>query len=133
MTWPEELDVFLPYARGDLAVFIGLAALRKVENGGPGRELGVLSVPAPTLDDQVRIAAASFRNNETRANGTVPRVRDRTTGLYTAEFLDFFSARWAPLNAPNDPRALNRHHAGNLRKFYRQFAEPILTALRGIA
>lgn len=33
-----------------------LAAVRLTENGGPGREFGVLSVPAPTYDDQERVA-----------------------------------------------------------------------------
>jgi hypothetical protein len=43
-----------------------LGALRRAENGGPGREFGVLSVPAPTYEDQVRLAAASIRRNVER-------------------------------------------------------------------
>src|SRR5437867_10199538 len=47
-----------------------LGSLRRAENGGPGREFGVLSVPAPTYEDQVRLAAASIRRNVERFEAT---------------------------------------------------------------
>jgi hypothetical protein len=39
---------------------------------------------------------------------------DPVTGRYTDEFMRFFSGRYAPVGAANDPGGLNRHHAGNL-------------------
>lgn len=98
-----------------------LIALRVVENGGPGREFGVLSVPAPTFHDQARVAAVSFRNAEHRyrkETGLEPVVNS----AYSAEFLRFFSARWAPEGAENDPDNLNAYHAGNLVRVYESLA-----------
>ena len=99
-----------------------LTALRKIENGGPGREFGVLSVPAPTYEAQARVAAESIRRSLQRfeaAGGTPIDVR---TGRYTEEFIRFFSARYAPIGAANDPTGLNRHHAPNLIRRYAQLA-----------
>jgi hypothetical protein len=74
-----------------------LGALRRAENGGPGREFGVLSVSAPTYEDQVRLAAASIRRNVER--------------FEAEEFIRFFSNRYAPVGTANDPNGLNQHHA----------------------
>jgi hypothetical protein len=97
-----------------------LTALRQIENGGPGREFGVLSVPAPTLDDQARIAAATVRRNVERFELRGGTAVDAATGRYTEEFVRFFSGRYAPIGAANDPTNLNRHHAGNLSRRYSQ-------------
>ncbi len=97
-----------------------LVALRRVENGGVGREFGVLSVPAPTLDDQARVAANTIRNTMARFEREGGRAADPLTGRYTQDFVRFFSARYAPLGADNDPAGLNRHHAENLLALYRK-------------
>lgn len=104
-----------------------LAALRVAENGGPGREFGVLSVPAPTYRQQAEVAANSLRNAEARFEAAYlqssegrGRARD-FAGRYTDAFLRFFSGRWAPAGAENDPRGLNAHHAQNLIDAYRAF------------
>jgi hypothetical protein len=93
-----------------------LVALRVVENGRPGREFGVLSVPAPTYEDQVLVAARSFRNAEQRFGEAARDVH----GHYTEDFLRHFSARWAPIGAENDPDNLNSNHANNLVAAYAQ-------------
>ena len=59
MTWVDELGAMLSASRGDLGVFLGLAALRHVENGPPGLEFGVLSVRAPFYALQLKVAATS--------------------------------------------------------------------------
>lgn len=96
-----------------------LAALRRVENGGPGREFGVLSVPAPTYWDQARLAAESVRKNIERFRG---EAVDAVTGRYTESFIRFFSRRYAPEGAANDPMGLNRFHARNLIKVYQKLS-----------
>jgi hypothetical protein len=96
-----------------------LVALRQTENGGRGREFGVLATPASGLEDQARIAANSVRNSLarfTRQGGTA--AIDPTTGRYSEAFLRFFSARYAPIGAANDPAGLNRFHARNLIALY---------------
>ena len=95
-----------------------LRALRKVENGGPGREFGVLSVPAPTYEDQARIAAETVQKNIERFRKQGGQPIDPATGRYTEEFIRFFSGRYAPIDASNDPRGLNRFHASNLIRLY---------------
>jgi hypothetical protein len=97
-----------------------LAALRRTENGGPGREFGVLSVPAPDLDSQARIAANTVRNNLTRFEGSGGIAIDPTSGRYTEDFLRFLSSRYAPVGVQNDPNGLNRFHAANLIAHYRK-------------
>ena len=99
-----------------------LGALRRAENGGPGREFGVLSVPAPTYEDQVRLAAASIRRNVERFEATGCVAVDPATGRYSEEFIRFFSNRYAPVGAANDPTGLNQHHARNLIRLYAQAA-----------
>jgi hypothetical protein len=100
-----------------------LHALRRTENGGPGREFGVLSVPAPTYDDQARVAAESVRRSIERFTARTGRsATDPVTGRYTEEFVRFFSSRWAPVGAANDPTGLNRHHAQNLVRLYAKVA-----------
>jgi hypothetical protein len=97
-----------------------LGALRRAENGGPGREFGVLSVSAPTYEDQVRLAAASIRRNVERFEATGRAAIDPATGRYSEEFIRFFSNRYAPVGAANDPNGLNQHHARNLLRLYAQ-------------
>ena len=99
-----------------------LGALRRAENGGPGREFGVLSVSAPTYEDQVRLAAASIRRNVERFEASGRVAVDPATGRYSEEFIRFFSNRYAPVGAANDPTGLNQHHARNLIRLYAQAA-----------
>jgi hypothetical protein len=99
-----------------------LGSLRRAENGGPGREFGVLSVPAPTYEDQVRLAAASIRRNVERFEATGRVAVDPATGRYSEEFIRFFSNRYAPVGVANDPTGLNQHHARNLIRLYAQAA-----------
>jgi hypothetical protein len=128
---PDDWTRFLAAARGDLAVLLALGAMRQTERGGPGREMGVLAVPAATYDEQVRVTANSLRRHLVRFGGAVP-ARRAATGLFTDEFLRSFSARWAPLRAENDPRGLNVHHAKNLLAWYHRYAAAAVDALRGL-
>jgi hypothetical protein len=97
-----------------------LTALRRTENGGPGKEFGVLSVPASDLDGQARIAANTVRNNVVRFERGGGIAVDPSSGRYTEDFLRFLSSRYAPVGAQNDPNGLNRFHAANLIAHYRK-------------
>jgi hypothetical protein len=114
----DEASTIAGHARREAVDERFLRALRRAENGRPGREFGVLSVPAPTFDDQARIAAESVRRNVERFEKTGGRAIDPASGRYTDEFIRFFSARWAPVGAANDPTGLNRYHARNLTRLY---------------
>ena len=95
-----------------------LAALRRTENGRAGREFGVLSVPAPTYEDQARIAAQTIAANRQRFEAQGQAATDPISGRFTPDFIRFFSSAYAPLGAANDPTGLNQAHAGNLARFY---------------
>jgi len=96
-----------------------LRAIRRVENGRAGREFGVLSVSAPTYRDQASVAAETVRRNVGRYEQRTGRhAIDPSTGRYTAGFIQFFSGRYAPVGAANDPTGLNRYHARNLLRAY---------------
>lgn len=98
-----------------------LAALRLAENGGAGREFGVLSEDAATYEAQARIAAVSLRNNLLRFVGgkdAVKQAIDATTGLACAAFVEFMGRRWAPVGAENDPHNLNANWTGNVKRAY---------------
>ena len=97
-----------------------LSALRRTENGGVGREFGVLSVAAPDLGAQARVAANTIRNTQARFEQAGGTVVDAASGRYTDAFLHFFSSRYAPVGAQNDPAGLNRFHAANLIANYRR-------------
>ena len=120
---PAAEQVLIRDAASQAAVDLRfLGALRRAEKGGPGREFGVLSVPAPTYEDQVRLAAASIRHNVERFEATGRVAVDPATGWYSEEFIRFFSKRYAPVEAANDPTGLNQHHARNLIRLYAQAA-----------
>jgi len=100
-----------------------LLAIRQAENGGPGREMGVLSVPAPDYTSQVDVAARTVKNTEARyiaATGLAPA----DNGRYTDEFIGYLSQGgpgypgYAPQGAANDPRGLNANHRTNLSSAY---------------
>ena len=115
---PDEGDVITEFAREAGIDPDFLKSLRRVENGGPGREFGVLSIPAPTYHDQARVAAESVKRNLERFRREGGEPIDPATGRYTSGFIRFFSSRYAPIGASNDPRGLNRFHAGNLIRAY---------------
>ena len=100
-----------------------LVALRRVENGGPGREFGVLAVSAPGLEAQARVAATTIQRSVARYERQGGEAVDRATGRYTEGFIRFLSARYAPIGAGNDPMGLNRFHAENLVALYRKTSQ----------
>ena len=105
-----------------------LIALRETENGGPGREFGVLDEGAQTWDQQAEIAARTIRHTMGRywaaMQGKLADWWDDQAGRYTADFLHYFSrggqgyVGYAPMGAANDPQGLNQNHYGNLLRFY---------------
>jgi hypothetical protein len=115
-----EADIILREAQRAGIDPMLLAALRRVENGGPGREFGVLAVPAAGVEEQARVAANTIRKNAVRFAAQGGEAVDPATGRYTEAFLRFFSSRYAPVGAGNDPRGLNRFHAANLIAAYRR-------------
>lgn len=82
-----------------------LYAIRIAENGGPGREMGVLAPAA------MRYAGDHARSLELQARWAAGTIRRRYTGDLPA-----FAARWAPAGAANDPEDMNRNWLPNIRR-----------------
>lgn len=120
---PHETEVILREAQRAGVDPSLLVALRRVENGGPGREFGVLSVSAPGLEAQTRVAANTIQRSMARFERQGGEAVDQGTGRYTEGFVRFLSARYAPSGASNDPMGLNRFHAENLLALYRKASE----------
>lgn len=96
-----------PECREYLAPIV--AAIRYAENGGPGREYGILHARVkPTYRSQAGWCAA-----------TVQKTWDRWSG--TEGFITYLGARYCPVGADNDPKGLNRHWVGNVTKFTKRF------------
>lgn len=124
-TWEEELALIREAAEhyGIDARFV--AAIRRAEWGGPGREFGVLSVDAPTYEEQLDVTCKSVRNRVAEYDGN-PTTRVDRPGwsrrlAYCDAFVERFAARWAPAGAPNDPHGMNSAWLGNVRALYGRY------------
>jgi hypothetical protein len=103
-----------------------VAAIRKAENGGEGREFGVLSVEAPSYARQLAVTCGSTRNSLVRFGAypfEVIRTDQRNNRLvYNRQFVRHFQERWAPEGVSNDPTDLNKNWYSNVLRFYHRFA-----------
>jgi hypothetical protein len=90
-----------------------LYAIRRQENGGPGREMGVLAPEAQ------RFRGDFPRSLKTQAQWAAGTIKKRYTGDLVG-----FGNRWAPRNATNDPRGLNKNWIPGVQKFMKQLYYP---------
>ena len=100
-----------PELRTKLAPYV--AAIRYAENGGKGREYGILHKRVkPTYRSQAGWCAATVQKNFDRW------VKAGKRG----EFVVFLGKRYCPVGADNDPNGLNKHWIRNVRKFHARIA-----------
>jgi hypothetical protein len=95
-----------------------LAAIRLAENGRAGREFGVLSVPAPTYDNQLSVAASTVAHRMSSYTAMTGLQPTDDTGRLTDDFIGYFGNIWAPPGASNDPNGLNSYWVANVQNFY---------------
>lgn len=130
MTWPrfegaasalphEEQLVIVATADGWHVPPTLLAAIRLAENGGPGREFGILDRGTHTYGEQCRLCAETIANNLTRYTNATKLSPWGPDGTLTEGFLAFLQVRYAPLAAPNDPENLNSNWYRNVSRLYR--------------
>ena len=99
-----------PELRTKLAPYV--AAIRYAENGGKGKEYGILHPRVkPTYRSQAGWCAATVQKNYDRW------VKAGRKG----EFIVFLGNRYCPVGADNDPNGLNKHWFVNVRKYYDRF------------
>lgn len=100
-----------PELHSKLAPYV--SAIRYAENGGKGREYGILHKRVkPTYRSQAGWCAATVQKNYDRW------VKAGSKG----EFVVFLGKRYCPVGAKNDPNGLNKHWIGNVRKLYARHA-----------
>ena len=88
-------------------LFTVLLAIRKAENGRPGREFGVLHPRA--IDRSLRVQAGWCA-------ATIRKTYDRWIKADDGrDFIEFLGDRYCPVGAANDPAGVNRHWKGNVR------------------
>jgi len=86
-----------------------VAAIRYAENGGPGREYGILHKRVkPTYRSQAGWCAATVQKNWDRWQKTDKRL----------DFITFLGTKYAPIGADNDPNKLNYHWIKNVKHFH---------------
>lgn len=99
-------------------------AIRIAENGGPGKEFGVLSVHAPTYDEQCAVCCATVAHRlftlSTAAGHIFPIDFSHGCAFYSDEFIQHFANIWAPRGATNDPNGLNSNWAHNVIQLYKE-------------
>ena len=120
MTWASEWQLILVAAAryGLSPHFIG--AIRKTENGGEGKEFGVLSVSAPNYEDQLRVCCQTVRHrliaydmdDQSLVSYTAPN--GDIVVIYSPAFITYLASIYAPSGANNDPNSLNRNWSRNV-------------------
>ncbi len=101
-----------------------VAAIRKAENGGPGKEFGVLSVKASTYVTQLDVCCQTVRHRlvqydtDNQALELHEAPDGKETVVYHRDFITWFGQIWAPNGAANDPNGLNRSWSRNASYWY---------------
>jgi hypothetical protein len=99
-----------PSHRTELAPLV--VAIRYAENGGKGKEYGILHKRCPkTYRGQAGWCAATVQKNYDRW------VKAGKLG----DFITFLSKRYCPVGADNDPNGLNQHWVKNVKHFAKKF------------
>lgn len=107
-----------PELRAELAPIV--AAIRYAENGGKGREYGILHPRVkPTYRSQAGWCAATVQKN-------YDRWLKADTKL---SFIEFLGHRYCPIGADNDPDGLNKHWIQNVGHLTRQILRGELTSV----
>ena len=93
-----------------------VAAIRYAENGGPGKEYGILHPRVkPTYRSQAGWCAATVQKNYDRW------VKAGSKG----EFIEFLGNRYAPIGVDNDPNGLNKHWIPNVKHYTTKISKGI--------
>lgn len=103
-----------------------LFAIRRAENGGHGKQFGVLAANAgakkgetflQSLDRQAGHASVGLINGE-------KRHQEHVASGGTMGFVEHFGKRWAPQGVANDPKNLNKHWVKNVTRYRSNFLNP---------
>ena len=95
-----------------------VSAIRYAENGGKGREYGILHPRVkPTYRSQAGWCAATVQKHWDRVAKAGGSPHDDIDGFITS-----LGKRYCPVGAPNDPDGLNQHWIKNVKNLRKRFA-----------
>ncbi len=119
--WPRIREVALQHGVDPLFML----ALRKAENGGPGREFGVLDGKSKTYEEQLQVSTKTIRRLLDEYKHNPLRLKLNGSGfrriIYTEAFVIFAQKSYCPIGAENDPNDLNKNWAENVCDAYYSF------------
>lgn len=99
-------------------------AIRYAENGPAGCEFGVRSIAAQGYEAQLERTCESVARSLARwphgAHELARGVRGQVRVRYAPAWIEFFGARWAPLDDLADAGGLNAHWIHNVLRVYRR-------------
>jgi len=100
---------------------IVVAAIRYAENGGPGREYGILHPKCPkSYRGQAGWCAATVSKNFKRYLDSNPPLP-----ISIKDYIKFLGSRYAPVGADNDPSNLNQNWVRNVTFYYNKFSADV--------
>ena len=111
LEYKDAIEVNIrPECRSKLAPIV--AAIRYAENGGKGREYGILHERCPN----------TYRGQAGWCAATVQKNYDRWVWAgKKGDFVSFLASRYAPVGVDNDPNRLNVHWYKNVRFYVGKF------------
>jgi len=111
LEYKDAIEVNIrPECRTKLAPIV--AAIRYAENGGKGREYGILHERCPN----------TYRGQAGWCAATVQKNYDRwVLAGKKGDFLSFLASKYAPVGVDNDPNNLNIHWYKNVRFYVDKF------------
>lgn len=119
--WPRVKDACFPVGVDPCFVM----AIRLAENGPPGTEFGVKSIPAKGYDKQLKVTVVSVRNFLVRRFTGIEPAFEEMNGRVILSYpaVERFGARWAPtVGVGNAEAQLNKNWAKNVWQLYRKLA-----------
>jgi len=98
-----------------------MLAVRMCEQGRKGIEFGVMAQGAIDTDLETQAEwTKSTLIKDTKRWYTDTLANGKKKSDYPS-FIHYFSDKWCPIGASNDPNNLNQHCLSNFQKFYKMF------------
>tara|TARA_Y100000310_G_scaffold282466_1_gene303730 strand:+ start:108 stop:626 length:519 start_codon:yes stop_codon:yes gene_type:complete len=114
----DAVDTNIRFGDNKYRLVAIVAAIRFAENGGPGREYGVLHPRVkPTYRSQAGWCAATVQKNWDRY------IKAGLNPTDIVGYIAFLGKKYCPVGAKNDPHGLNRHWIRNVTRLNRTMSK----------
>ena len=130
--WAIELPLIQASASKHNLDYQWIRTIRAIENGGEGKQFGVLGVGADSYQAQLEVCCTTVAHRleiypanplqRCYSAASVARMR------YTRGWISYFASIWAPIGVSNDPTKLNSNWLSNALLTYSNFIQAELNA-----